>query len=110
MTDDPQDRQFRQIAQTAREDEAAVDQLHGAMETLFEKVPDDPVVAATLAGCVKFRLLVKQLLRALDAAPPSAPARVQALVDEWQGARAPFHDARRKHREYLEKLALRVYR
>jgi hypothetical protein len=110
MTDDPQSQQFRQVAQAAREDEAAVDQLHGAMETLNEKVADDPVVAATLASCVKFRLLVKELLRALDGSSPLTPAATQALVDEWQAARAPFHDARRKNRDYLEKLALRVYR
>jgi len=109
MTDDPQRQKFLALAETAREDEKAADQLHGAMETLFEKVPDDAVVAATLKGSAAFRTQVKRLLAAL-AAPAPDPAKLQPLIDEWQAARTPFHAARRRDQDYLEKLALRIYR
>lgn len=122
MTDDPQHRDLLQHAPTVREDLAAADQLHGALETLFEKVPDDAVVATCLPACVKFRVLVRALLRELDklarlaeGKPPAPdddvnPSKARALLGEWQAARTPFHDDAHRHKGYLEKLALRIYR
>jgi len=121
MTDDPQHRDLLQHTPAVREDLAAVDQLHGALETLFAKVPDDAVVATCLPACVKFRILVRALLIELDKlarlaegtapAPQDVnPSKARALLDEWQAARTPFHDDAHRHKGYLEKLALRIYR
>jgi hypothetical protein len=111
MTDDPQ---LQQHLSLLREDEAVADQFHGALETLYEKARDDPVVAQSLPACVKFRLLVKQVLKALTlpAADPARPtqSKIQALIEEWQSARAEFHANHRRNKDYLEKLALRIYR
>jgi hypothetical protein len=121
MTDNPQHQQLLQVAATAREDLYLADQLQGALETLFEKVPDDMVVAINLPKCAAFRRLLKPLLKALgplvkavenrDPVPADFdPARPQALIEEWQTARIVFHEDYRKHKDYLEKLALRIYR
>jgi hypothetical protein len=108
MADDPQPQDLQEIARQARDDEAAAAQLHGAVETLYEKVPDDPTVASTLADCAKFRALLRDLQRELGRA--AAPAKLQPLVDDWRAARTRFHAMHRKHKDYLEKLALRIYR
>ena len=121
MTDNPKQQKFLPIARTAREDEKLADQFHGALETLNEKVPDDPVVAASLPKCVTFRRLLRQLLAALKPVETAAEKReplaadfnagkAQAFADEWQAARTAFHADYRKNKEYLEKLAFRLLR
>jgi hypothetical protein len=112
MTGDPQHQQHLPLL---REDEAVADQFQGALETLFESVKDDPVVLASLPACVKFRDLVKQLLKALSPSAAADPAgleqtNIQALIAKWQAARTEFHANHRRNKDYLEKLALRIYR
>ncbi len=124
MTDRKQQQQqqkFLQIAPSVREDEKLADQLQGAVETLHERVADDPVVRATLPKCAKFRTLLRQLLRELGRVEAAAdkgeplpgdfnPAKAEALIDEWQKARVAFLADHKKNHEYLETLALRVLR
>lgn len=121
MAEDPQHRQLLEHAATAREDQAVADQLQGALETLIEKVPDDAVVVADLPQCAAFRRLLYELRQALaplvaaadKGDPPPAgfdPARALALIPQWQVLRTAFHRDYRKHKDYLEKLALRIYR
>jgi len=121
MTDNAQPEKFLQIARSVREDQAAADQLHGALETLYERIRVDPVVNASLASCVKFRTLLKQLLKELDRLQPATegeaasarafdPAKCQAVADEWQSLRGGFFDDYRKNKDYLERLALRIVR
>jgi hypothetical protein len=116
-----QQQKFLQTAPAVREDAKAADQLEGAVETLNEKVPDDPVVRATLPKCVKFRTLLRQLLRELGTVEAAAdkgeplpadfnPSKAEALIEEWQKARVAFLDHQKKNHEYLETLALRVLR
>ncbi len=121
MTDNPKHQKFLQTAPAVREDEKLADQLQGAVETLYERVADDPVVRATLPKCAKFRTLLRQLLRelgrveaALDKGEPLPadfnPAKAEALIEEWRTARVAFLDDYKKNHEYLETLALRVLR
>lgn len=121
MTDDPQLQKILEVAAPLRADDKVADELHGALETLYEKVRDDAVVATSLPKCARFRRLLKQLHKEVDPVlsakangePPPAdfnPAKAQATIEEWQSARIEFHDDYRKHREYLEKLALRIFR
>jgi hypothetical protein len=121
MTNNPQHQQLLQVAATAREDLYLADQLQGALETLYEKVPDDMIVATNLPKCRAFRSLLKPLLKALsplttavenrDPVPADFnPAKPESMIEEWQTARSAFHEDYRKHKNYLEKLALRIYR
>jgi len=121
MADNPKHRKFLQIAPAVREDEKVADQLQGAVETLHERVADDPVVLATLPKCVKFRTLLRQLLRELGRVEAAAdkgeplpddfnPSKAEALIDEWQKARVVFLADHKKNHEYLETLALRILR
>lgn len=112
MTDAPPD--FRQFAQTLREDERLADQYHGSLEIMAERVKTDAILNAAFADCVKFHRIVKQLLHRLDrlAAGEDAtggldPKRIQGLIDEWQEARGPFRQGYLDNKDYLEKLAKR---
>ena len=107
-----------QHAPAARKDFADAQQLFGALETLVEKVPADPVVAVVMPQCRTFCVLMRQLTLELDALAAAAdgaaveirPAKAQALVEEWQATRRAFRDAAARNKEYLEKLALTIYR
>lgn len=115
----PQPLNFWYIARSMREDEKVVEQVHGSLETMVERVKDDAILNTSFADSNKFRLLMKRLLKEVNRYPSTpekaealpaglTPARLQALVDEWQSARSEFHAEYRKHKDYLEKLALRI--
>jgi hypothetical protein len=110
MTDDAARQRFQAMAGDLREDQAAADQLHGAMETLIEKVPADAIVKDTLARCVAFRRLLREVNRFAPAGETPDAAKLGPALDDWQKARAAFNSHARQHKEYLEKLALRIYR
>jgi hypothetical protein len=121
MADNPEHQKLLQAAEKARGDQTVADQLQGALETLAEKVPDDPVVAAQLPKTRAFRRLLhefRQSVAPLVAAienrdPPPAdfnPSKAQRLLPEWESARAVFLQDYRAHVDYLEKLALRLVR
>ena len=121
MADNPEHKKLLQVAALAREDQAVADQYQGALETLYDKVPDEPVVAAELSKCRVFRRLLYELRLPLaplvaavenrDPVPAGFdPGVAQRLIPEWETARAAFHGDYRQHKEYLEKLALRLVR
>jgi len=121
MADNPEHQKLLEVAAKAREDQAVADQYQGALETLYEKVRDDPVVAADLPKCRAFRRLLYELRQALgplvtavenrDPVPPDFNlSKAQRLIPEWQTTRTAFHRDYRKHKDYLEKLALRLIR
>lgn len=121
MADNPEHQKLLEVAAKAREDQAVADQYQGALETLYEKVRDDYVVAADLPKCRAFRRLLYELRQALaplvtavenrDPVPPDFNlSKAQRLVPEWETARAAFHRDCRQHKDYLEKLALRFVR
>jgi hypothetical protein len=121
MADDPEHKKLLEVAAKAREDQAVADQYQGALETLFEKVPDDRVVVVDLPNCRAFRRNLYELRQALaplvtaaengDPVPPGFdPAKAQRLIPAWETARAAFHRDYRQHKDYLEKLALRFVR
>lgn len=118
-TEPPQPLNFWHIARSMREDEKVVEQVHGSLETIHERVKDDAILNTNFADTNLFRLLMKRLLKEVNRYPSTpekdealpaglTPAHLQGLVDEWQEARAQFHAAYRKHKDYLEKLALRI--
>jgi hypothetical protein len=117
MTDAPH-ADLLQHAPEAKQDLAAAEQMFGALETLFEKVPDDKVVAAFLPECRKFHVLMRSLVRELDALAAAAdgqaveirPAKARGLLAEWEETRQRFRQDSARHKDYLEKLALRIYR
>jgi hypothetical protein len=117
MTDKPHADLLRH-APAAKKDLAAADQMFGALEALFEKVPNDKVVATFMPECRKFRILMRELNRELDALAADAdgepadpkPSKARALIDEWEETRQRFREDSAKHTDYLEKLALRIYR
>jgi hypothetical protein len=121
MAKQPEHKKLLEIAAKAREDQAVADQYEGALEILFEKVPDDRVVLADLPTCRAFLRNLYELRQALaplvaavengDPVPPGFdPAKAQRLIPGWETARAAFHRDYRQHKEYLEKLALRFVR
>lgn len=121
MADNPEHQKLLQVAATAREDQALADQLEGAIETLAEKVPDDPVVASELPKCRAFRRLLYELRQSLaplvaaienrDPVPADFnPLKAQRLIPEWETARTVFLQDYRAHVDYLEKLAQRLVR
>ena len=121
MADSPEHQKLLEVAKTAAEDQALADQYQGALETLFEKVPDDYVVIAQLPKCKAFRRQLYELRQSLaplvaaaeNRDPPPAdfnPSKAQRLIPEWETARADFHAGYRAEKNYLEKLALRFVR
>ena len=117
MTDKPH-ADLLQNAPAARKDLANAEQMFGALEALFEKVPNDKVVATFMPECRKFRILMRELTRELDTLAAAAdgeaveakPSKTRALLDEWQETRQRFREDSARHTDYLEKLALRIYR
>ena len=121
MAAKPEHKKLLEVAAKAREDQAVADQYQGALEILFEKVPDDRVVLADLPACRAFLRTLYELRQALaplvaavengDPVPPAFdPAKAQRLIPAWETARAAFHRDYGQHKEYLEKLALRLVR
>ena len=121
MAKNPEHKKLLEIAAKAREDQAIADQYQGALETLFEKVPEDHVVIVELPNTRAFRRQLYELRHALaplvaavengDPVPADFnPAKAERLTPEWETARAAFHREYRKHKDYLEKLALRFVR
>ena len=121
MAENAEHQGLLEVAKAARADRAVADQLQGALETLHEKVPDDPIVATNLPKCVAFCRLLRQLLQRLsplvdamerrDPIPGDFdPARAKPLIEEWRTSRVVFLEEYRKSKDYLEELALRIYR